>query len=169
MKTANSPINIFRIYCCMKQILLICLIGLPSLLLAQPTVLTFDPGDGDENVSTTDPLVIESTRRLYTTDGDALTSSNVDALIVLLDESDNPVPFDAVVTNFQRTITITPSAPLQELHEYRLTLQPVENSDHEVTVPPTITFRTGEFTPPSFSVAKGIRNSGSAFTFRVNV
>lgn len=153
----------------MKQFLLITLIALPSLLLAQPT-LTFTPLNGATNVSTTADLIIDSDEALKLTDGTTnLTSTNVDALIDLIEDGTLAVGFDAVVDGPRKKITITPDNPLQELTTYTLILQPVQGGSGQNTTTQTITFTTGDFTDPVINLTKAINNTGSAFTFRVNV
>lgn len=152
----------------MKQFLLVYLIALPSLLLAQPT-LTFSPANGAADVPIADPLTITSNEGLKTTAGVNLDNNNVDALISLVDGNSNPVAFDATVNGPRTLITITPSAPLQQLTSYTLTLQPVEGNGGQETTIRTITFQTEDITDPVFTKAQAIDNTGAGFTFRVNL
>ena len=152
----------------MKKLLLLAFIALPTLLLAQPT-LTFTPVDGATNVSTTNNLTINSTEGLRTAAGVNLDNTNVDALISLVDGSMTPVAFDATVNGPRDVITINPTTALAELTTYTLTLQPVENNSGEETTTQVITFTTGDFTDPVFTLSQAIDNTGAAFTFAVTV
>lgn len=152
----------------MKKFLLVSLVAFPSLLLAQPT-LTFTPVNGATNVSTTADIIIDSDEALLNQDGSAIDNTNVGNLITLTDDNANSIPFVATISGNKKTITVNPSSTLAELTTFTLTLARVENSAGAETTPQTITFTTGDFTDPSFNVARGINNSGSAFTFMVNV
>src|SRR5687768_12452976 len=152
----------------MKQFLLITLIALPSFLFAQPTI-TFNPANGATNVSLTVNLIISSTEGLNLTDGTNLNDTNVDGRIILVDGNSDPVPFDATIDGPRTTITVDPTSNLAELTTYTLTLLPVENNSGNETTPKVITFTTGDFTVPTFTVSQAINNIGTGFTFRVNV
>jgi len=152
----------------MKKFLLFILIALPAFAWAQPT-LTFTPADGATNVSTTGVLSIQSSAGLKNTDASAITDSNVDALITLIDANMNVVVFDATIDASNKNITITPNSPLADLTVFTLTLEPVEDGAGNETALQTISFTTGNFNPPSFSLSQGINNIGTEFTFRVNV
>lgn len=152
----------------MKQFLLVGLFALPSFLLAQPT-LTFNLTDGETDVPVDQVIIINSDENLETTNGDPLSASNVVALISFTDDSSNPVDFNVTVDGPRKKITITPVSDLSENTTYTLTLQPVQNNSDEETTLESITFTTGDFTDPSFTVSKAIDNTGDSFTFRVNV
>ena len=152
----------------MKRFLLFAFIALPTFVLAQAPTLTFTPSNGATNVSTTAALLIDSDQAIRRTDDVDLDNTNVDALITLVDNSMTNVAFDAVIDAPDRKITITPVA-LSENTTYTLTLQPVENNGNQATTTKVITFTTGDFTSPSFTLSQAIDNTGTAFSFRVNV
>jgi hypothetical protein len=152
----------------MKNVLLICLLGLPSVLLAQAPVLTFTPSNGATNVSISNNLTIGSDINIKNADGSAISDANVDDLITLEDNLGNSVLFDATISG--KTITVNPGSNLAESTTYTLTLQPVESaSTGDETTVKIISFTTGDFTDPVVNSAKGIDNSGTGFTFVVNV
>src|SRR5690606_25108891 len=131
----------------MKQLLLILIIGLPSLALAQPS-LTFNPANGAVNVSTTDDLIITSDKALNLTNGDDLTDGNAASFVDLRNESNNPVLFTANESMGRRRITINPTGALLENHTYTLTVVAVEDDDGTEIPSQQITFTTGDFTAP---------------------
>ncbi|HEU5147923.1 MAG TPA: hypothetical protein VFT90_14455, partial [Chryseosolibacter sp.] len=151
----------------MKTFLLFAFIALPTFLLAQPT-LTFNPADGATGVSTTNNLIINSNEKLKTTVGDNVDNTNVESLITLVDETMTNVPFTATINGGGTQITIDPGT-LAELTTYTLTLQRIEGNGGQETGPTAITFTTGDFTDPSFTVSKAVDNTGAAFTFVANV
>ena len=152
----------------MKRFLLLAFIALPTFLLAQPT-LTFTPANGATNVSTTANLVVDSNERLKNNGGGDINSTNVSAYISLVDNAMNPVGFSATVHPSGTQITIDPTSTLAEGTTFTLTLQPVYNSTGQATTTKVISFTTADVNAPSFTTAKAIDNTGTAFTFQVNV
>ncbi|MEO5599752.1 MAG: cytochrome b N-terminal domain-containing protein, partial [Cyclobacteriaceae bacterium] len=152
----------------MKQFLLLIFIALPTFLLAQPT-LTFNPANGASGVSVTGNLTITANEAMEHIGGSDIDDTSVDGLISLMDAGLNAVPFNAAIDGPDKVITINPNSDLLENTIYTLTLSPVQNNSNQATTTKIISFTTGDFTDPSFTIAQAINNTGAAFTFRVNV
>ena len=109
----------------MKQVLLTLFISIPSWLFAQAPTLSFNPADGAVNVSLGATITISSNQSLRHINNDNITSTTVDAL-VLLEDGNGPVTIGVTINGGDDQITVTPSA-LESLTTYTLTIQPVEN------------------------------------------
>lgn len=152
----------------MKRFLLILSVALPSLAFAQPAI-TFNPADGATNVSTTGDLLIESDVAMLNTDASPIDATNVENLVQLLDASLNNIPFSATISPSKKIITVNPTSTLAELTTYTLIFAAVEDGGGVETTTQVISFTTGDFTDPSFNLARGVSNAGTSFTFLVNV
>ena len=82
--------------------------------------ITIDPVDSTENVSVSTEIIITLTDSAYNTNSTELTSTNIDALIILREGGKEgiAVQFDATINNTKNTITVIPNNSLEEKATY---------------------------------------------------
>ena len=126
----------------------------------QPPVPTFNPSNGTVDFPNASPIVItfdEPVRDLTNAD---LNSTSIDAKIVLkaTNAAGPDIGFDATINGANTQVTITPSVALPDFTVIYVAVNDVEDQfDNAITVAESITFTTGDGTPPiiSFSPADG--------------
>ncbi len=126
---------------------------------AQPTV-SFLPVDGATNISTSVNVIIAFDQAVRNIDDSEITSGNVATLLTLRkdDISGDDVPFTASIDPGKTTITIVPTASLDNNQVYYVAIAPVEDVTNNATTGTSAIFTTTNDTQapvPSFTPSNG--------------
>lgn len=105
-------------------------------------VAIFDPANEATEVPINVKPTITFNESIYHTNGTAIDSSNISTLLILKDQENTPISFDATINISKTVITITPSNTLQPSTSYSLTINKVEDLSGNETESQTITFQT---------------------------
>lgn len=138
----------------------------PLLAFAQPNA-TFNPASGATGVSVSNDLTVSFDVAIRALDNSGFNNTSIDGVITLTTQALVAVPFNATISNGDKTVTIDPTSDLAEETTYILTIASVENASDQATGTLQISFTTGDFTDPTVTFARISNNLGTSFTFEV--